>query len=259
MAVQRVVAEKWKAITGTPLIEAYGLTESSPAVCINPMSLTDYNGCIGLPLSSTEISIIDNDENHLEIGHEGELCVKGPQVMKGYWNNDEETNNTFTKDGWLKTGDMAKVEENGFVRIVGRKKDMILVSGFNVYPNEIEDIVVSHHGISEAAAIGVPDDKSGEAVKLIVVKHVDSITEDDVLEFCKKNFTGYKVPKQVEFVDELPKSNVGKVLHRKLRTQTETEKKSDFSGTFKENLSINTDQEIPTKSIDKSNINTSET
>jgi len=217
MAVQRAVAEKWKNVTKTPLIEAYGLTETSPAVCINPMNLKEYNGYIGLPIPSTEVVIKDENENNLEPGKEGELCVKGPQVMKGYWNKKEETEKVFTKDGFFKTGDIAYMTEDGFFKIVDRKKDMILVSGFNVYPNEVEDVIASHPKVLECAVIGIPDDKSGESVKAFIVKKDDSLTEDEIISFCRENLTAYKVPKHIEFRKELPKTNVGKILRRELR------------------------------------------
>ncbi|TVQ36533.1 MAG: long-chain-fatty-acid--CoA ligase [Wenzhouxiangella sp.] len=219
MAVQRAVAEKWKKVTGVPLIEAYGLTETSPAACINPMDLEDYNGAIGLPISSTSCQVIDADGNPQPMGETGELCVKGPQVMKGYWNRPEETAKVLDDDGWLKTGDMAKMDEKGFFYIVDRKKDMILVSGFNVYPNEIEDVVAAHPKVLEVGAIGAPDEKSGEVVKVVVVRKDPSLTVKEIREHCRKELTGYKVPKYVEFVDELPKTNVGKILRRELRDQ----------------------------------------
>ncbi len=219
MAVQRAVAEKWKSVTGVTLIEAYGLTETSPAACINPMDMEEYNGAIGLPISSTECKVIDPDGNAQPIGETGELCVKGPQVMQGYWNRPEETANVLDDEGWLRTGDMAKMDERGYFFIVDRKKDMILVSGFNVYPNEIEDIVANHPKVLEVGAIGAPDEKSGEVVKVVVVRKDDSLTVKEVREHCRKELTGYKVPKYVEFVEELPKTNVGKILRRELRDQ----------------------------------------
>ncbi|MFU8831961.1 MAG: AMP-binding protein [Wenzhouxiangella sp.] len=219
MAVQRAVAEKWKKVTGVPLIEAYGLTETSPAACINPMTLTDYNGAIGLPISSTECRVIDTEGNPLPAGETGELCIRGPQVMKGYWERPEETARVLDDQGWLKTGDMAKMDEHGYFYIVDRKKDMILVSGFNVYPNEIEGIVAEHPKVLEVGAIGTPDEKSGEAVKVVVVRKDDSLTVKELRDHCRKELTGYKVPKYVEFVDELPKTNVGKILRRELRDQ----------------------------------------
>ncbi|MET0582039.1 MAG: AMP-binding protein, partial [Pseudoxanthomonas sp.] len=218
MAVQRAVAEKWKKVTGVTLVEAYGLTESSPAACINPMDLKDYNGAIGLPISSTDVCLKDDDGAVLTVlGEVGELCIKGPQVMKGYWQRPEETANVIDADGWLHTGDMAKMDENGFFYIVDRKKDMILVSGFNVYPNEVEDVIASMEGVLEVAAIGVPDEKSGEAVKVFVVKKDPSLTADQIKAYCRENLTGYKQPKLVEFRTELPKTNVGKILRKELR------------------------------------------
>ncbi len=219
MAVQRAVADRWKQVTGVPLIEAYGLTETSPAACINPMDLQDYNGAIGLPISSTECLVIDTEGVPLPTGETGELCVKGPQVMRGYWNRPEETAKVLDADGWLRTGDMARMDEQGFFYIVDRKKDMILVSGFNVYPNEIEDVVAAHHKVLEVGAIGAPDEKSGEVVKVVVVRKDPSLTINELREHCRKELTGYKVPKYVQFVDELPKTNVGKILRRELRDQ----------------------------------------
>lgn len=217
MAVQKAVAQKWHEVTGTVLLEAYGLTETSPGVAINPINLPAYNGSIGLPISSTDIALRDEQGNDVALGEAGELCVKGPQVMQGYWQQPEATAEVFDADGWLKTGDVAVMDDNGFLRIVDRKKDMILVSGFNVYPNEIEDIVAQHAGVLEVGAIGVPDDRSGEAVKIVVVKKDPVLTEEQLVEHCKGLLTGYKVPKIVEFRSELPKSNVGKILRRELR------------------------------------------
>ena len=218
MAVQRAVAERWKKVTGVTLVEAYGLTETSPAACINPMDLADYNGSIGFPVPSTDACVKDEDGKVLaNLGEVGELCIKGPQVMKGYWNRPEETANTIDADGWLHTGDMAKMDEQGFFYIVDRKKDMILVSGFNVYPNEVEDVVAMMPGVLEVAAVGVPDEKSGEAVKLVIVKKDPSLTAEQVKAHARENLTGYKQPKYVEFRDELPKTNVGKILRRELR------------------------------------------
>ncbi|MBN8727451.1 MAG: long-chain-fatty-acid--CoA ligase [Xanthomonadales bacterium] len=219
MAVQRVVADRWKKATGCTLAEAYGLTETCPAVCINPLDLAEYNGSIGLPIPSTEVSIQDDAGTHLPIGEVGELCVRGPQVMKGYWNRQAETDKVLSADGWLRTGDIARMDEQGFCYIVDRKKDMILVSGFNVYPNEVEDVVSQMPGVLEVAAIGVPDEKSGEAVKLIIVKKDPALTEQDVLAYSKANLTGYKRPHHIEFRDSLPKSNVGKILRRELRDE----------------------------------------
>jgi long-chain acyl-CoA synthetase len=217
MAVQRAVAERWKKVTGSTLAEAYGLTETSPAVCINPLDLADYNGSIGLPVPSTEVNIQDDDGKHLAMGETGELCVRGPQVMKGYWNRPEETAKMIDADGWLHTGDIARMDEKGFFYIVDRKKDMILVSGFNVYPNEIEDVVAMMPGVLEVAAIGVPDEKSGEAVKLVIVKKDPALTEAAIRAHCREELTGYKQPRHIEFREFLPKSNVGKILRRELR------------------------------------------
>jgi long-chain acyl-CoA synthetase len=222
MAVQRAVAERWKKVTGVTLVEAYGLTETSPAACMNPLDLPAYNGAIGLPISSTECSVQDEDGKHLAQGEVGELCVRGPQVMKGYWQRPDETSKVLTADGWLHTGDMAKMDSNGFFYIVDRKKDMILVSGFNVYPNEIEDVIAQMPGVLEVAAVGVPDDKSGEAVKVVVVKKDPALTADDVKAHCRTNLTGYKQPRFVEFRTDLPKSNVGKILRRELRDSAKT-------------------------------------
>ncbi|MEJ2788111.1 MULTISPECIES: long-chain fatty acid--CoA ligase [unclassified Pseudoxanthomonas] len=217
MAVQRAVAEKWKKVTGVTLVEAYGLTETSPAACINPMNLHDYNGAIGLPVPSTDACLKDDDGNIMPVGEVGELCIKGPQVMKGYWQRPEETANVMDADGWLHTGDMAKMDENGFFYIVDRKKDMILVSGFNVYPNEVEDVIAGLEGVLEVAAIGVPDDKSGEAVKVFIVKKDPNLTAEQVKAYCRDNLTGYKQPRHIEFRTELPKTNVGKILRKELR------------------------------------------
>jgi long-chain acyl-CoA synthetase len=217
MAVQRAVAERWKEVTGVPLIEAYGLTETSPAACINPMDLPDYNGAIGLPIPSTECKVIDSEGKDVPNGEPGELCIRGPQVMKGYWQRPEETAKVLDDEGWLKTGDMACEDDKGFFYIVDRKKDMILVSGFNVYPNEIEDVVAAHPKVMEVGAIGVEDAKSGELVKVVVVRKDESLTVDELRAHCKEQLTGYKVPRYVEFVDELPKTNVGKILRRELR------------------------------------------
>ena len=219
MAVQEAVAIKWKQVTGHPLIEAYGLTETSPAATINPLDLPAYNGSIGLPISSTEVILRDDDGKIVPQGQPGEICVRGPQVMAGYWNRPDETEKVLDKDGWLATGDIGVMDERGFVRIVDRKKDMILVSGFNVYPNEIEAVVVMHPGVLECAAVGVPDAKSGEAVKLFVVKKDEALTTEDVLKHCREHLTGYKCPRDVEFRKDLPKTNVGKILRRELRDE----------------------------------------
>ena len=217
MAVQRAVAERWKKVTGVTLVEAYGLTETSPACCMNPLDLPEYNGAIGMPVSSTDCCVKDEDNRMLPQGEVGELCVKGPQVMLGYWQRPEETAQVIDADGWLHTGDMAKMDDKGFFYIVDRKKDMILVSGFNVYPNEVEDVIAQMPGVLEVAAVGVPDDKSGEAVKVVIVKKDPALTADDVKAHCRINLTGYKQPRFVEFRTELPKSNVGKILRRELR------------------------------------------
>ena len=217
MAVTHSVAEHWQDRTGHVLLEAYGLTETSPAACINPVTLTAYNGCIGLPISSTTVLILDENEKEVAHGEVGELCIKGPQVTQGYHNLPDETAHLFSKDGWLKTGDIATMDDRGYIKIVDRKKDMILVSGFNVYPNEVEDVVDGMDGLLEVAAVGVPDEKSGEVVKLFVVKSDPKITKQDVQVFCKQHLTGYKRPKYIEFIDELPKTNVGKILRRALR------------------------------------------
>jgi long-chain acyl-CoA synthetase len=219
MAVQRAVAERWKEITGVTLIEAYGLTETSPAATMNPVDMEEYNGSIGLPISSTEVVIRDDDGKDLKLGEAGELCIRGPQVMKGYWNRPEETAKVIMADGFLRTGDVAVMDDSGYIKIVDRKKDMILVSGFNVYPNEIEDVLALHPGVLESAAVGVPDPKTGEAVKIYVVKKDPELTEASLLEHCRANLTAYKVPRHIAFRNELPKTNVGKILRRQLRDE----------------------------------------
>ena len=219
MAVQKAVADRWEKVTGKPLIEAYGLTETSPAATINPLDLPEYNGAIGLPISSTDLVLRDDDGKEVALGDRGEICIKGPQVMAGYWKRPEETAKVIDRDGWLATGDIGVVDERGYVRIVDRKKDMILVSGFNVYPNEIEAVVAMHPGVLECAAVGVPDAKSGEAVKLFVVKKDPALTAEALLAHCREQLTGYKCPRDVEFRTELPKSNVGKILRRELRDE----------------------------------------
>ena len=216
-AVQRAVAERWQAITGVPLVEGYGLTECSPTVTINPLDLTAFSGNIGLPLPSTEVSIRGDDGRELPAGIAGELCVRGPQVMKGYWRRPAETAAVMTADGFLRTGDVAVMDENGFIRIVDRLKDMILVSGFNVYPNEIEEVVMMHPGVLEVAAVGRPAGAAGETVKLYVVKKSPALTDAMLVAHCRENLTGYKIPREIEFLDELPKSNVGKIPRRELR------------------------------------------
>ncbi len=206
-------------VTGHPLIEAYGLTETSPAATINPLDLQKYNGAIGLPISSTEVTLRDDAGNDVALGQPGEICIRGPQVMAGYWQHPEETAKVMTADGFFTTGDIGVMDERGFVRIVDRKKDMILVSGFNVYPNEIEGVVAMHPGVLECAAVGVPDAKSGEAVKLFVVKKDAAVTAEEILKHCREHLTGYKCPRDVEFRTELPKTNVGKILRRELRDE----------------------------------------
>jgi long-chain acyl-CoA synthetase len=218
MAVQRATAEKWLKTTGCPVSEGYGLSETSPIATINRADLTEFTGTIGLPISSTELSIRDDDGRELSMGEPGEICIRGPQVMAGYWNRPDETAKVLTPDGFFKSGDVGVMDERGYFRIVDRKKDMILVSGFNVYPNELEQVVNLHPGVLECAAIGVPDAKSGEAVKLFVVKKDSTLTEEDLAQYCQENFTAYKRPKYIEFRDELPKSNVGKILRRELRS-----------------------------------------
>jgi long-chain acyl-CoA synthetase len=216
MAVQPAVAKEWRERTGGPILQGYGLTETSPVAIVCPIG-TEFSGSIGLPITSTNVSIRDDDGKELGINEVGEICIKGPQVMEGYWRRPAETENVMLPGGWLRTGDIGRVDENGFVYIEDRKKDMILVSGFNVYPNEIENVVVEMDGILEAAAIGIPDEHSGEAVKIYAVRKNDSVTEQDVLDYCKQNLTNYKRPRSVEFRDELPKTNVGKILRRALR------------------------------------------
>lgn len=217
MALQSAVAEKWKTLTKSVIVEGYGLTETSPVACVNPLDGTDKVGTIGLPVSSTDIKLCDDDGKEVEIGQRGEIWIKGPQVMRGYWNNEDETSKILTEDGWIKTGDVGVMDDQGFTKIVDRKKDMILVSGFNVYPNEIEDVVAKHPKVLEVAAIGVPDAKSTEAVKIFVVARDSSLTSEELLAYCKTNLTAYKMPRSVEFRTELPKSNVGKILRRELR------------------------------------------
>ncbi|MDO9453545.1 MAG: AMP-binding protein [Stagnimonas sp.] len=216
-AVQQSVAEKWRTATGKALTEGYGLSETSPGVCFGPLDKPDWNGTIGLPLPGTFVSLRDDDENEVPVGEPGELCVKGPQVMQGYWKKPEDNAKSFTKDGLFKTGDVAIMSPTGYFKIVDRKKDMILVSGFNVYPNEIEDVVARHAGVLECACVGMPDTKTGEAVKVFVVKKDSSLTVEDLKEHCRALLTGYKVPKAFEFIEALPKSNVGKILRKELR------------------------------------------
>ena len=218
MAVQESVAKEWKDVTGLPLIEAYGLTETSPAATINPTNSTKFSGNIGLPISSTEACVKDDKGNKQIFNEPGELCIRGPQVMQGYWNRPGETAKVMDENGWLHTGDIAIINEEGYVKLVDRLKDLIIVSGFNVYPNEIENVVAAHPKVLELGAIGVPHEKSGEAVKIFVVKKDQSLTEEELKEYCYKEMTRYKCPKYIQFVDDLPKSNVGKVLRKDLRT-----------------------------------------
>ncbi|AJE18494.1 long-chain fatty acid--CoA ligase [Neisseria elongata subsp. glycolytica ATCC 29315] len=221
MATQKAVAEKWKNITGTPIVEAYGLTEASPGVCANPLNIPAYTGGIGLPIPSTEIELRDADGNEVAQGQPGELWVRGPQVMQGYWNRPEETAKVLDSRGFLATGDIAVMDEKGWFKLVDRKKDLIVVSGFNVYPNEVEDVAASHPKVLEAACIGVSSPKTGEALKLFIVKKDESLTAEELIAFCRTELTAYKVPKDIEFRDELPKSNVGKILRRELRKEAE--------------------------------------
>ncbi len=218
MAIQKPVADRWKEVTGVMLTEGFGMTEASPVVSVNPLNGTARIGTIGLPVPSTDLRICDENNQELPLGEPGEIQVKGPQVMKGYYNNEESTAQTITADGWLKTGDVGIMDDQGFIKIVDRIKDMILVSGFNVYPNEIEEVVVSHPKVLEAAAIGIPDEKSGEVVKVFVVKKDPSLSEQEIFDHCQANLTNYKRPRQVVFKDELPKTNVGKILRRALRS-----------------------------------------
>jgi long-chain acyl-CoA synthetase len=219
MAVQQATAMKWLKVTGCPVVEGYGLSETSPVATINRFDIEDFTGTIGLPIPSTQISIRNDDGDDVAMGQPGEICIRGPQVMAGYWNRPEETAMVMSSDGYFKSGDIGVMDANGYVKIVDRKKDMILVSGFNVYPTELEQVVGLLPGVLECAAIGVPDPKSGEAVKLFVVKKDASFDEDDLVNYCKENFTAYKRPKYIEFRDDLPKSNVGKILRRELRQQ----------------------------------------
>jgi len=219
MAMQQAVAQRWQAVTGVPIVEGYGLSETSPCATTNVLTVTSFSGTVGLPLPSTEVSIRDDAGNELPLGQPGEICIRGPQVMAGYWNRPDETARAMTADGFFKTGDIGLMDEAGLVRIVDRKKDMILVSGFNVYPNEIEDVVAKHPGVFEVVAVGVPDEQAGEVVKLFVVKRDPALTETDIFNFCKEQLTGYKRPKIIEFRTELSKTNVGKILRRALRDE----------------------------------------
>lgn len=220
MAVQRTVAEQWKKITGCPIAEGYGLSETAPTLTCNPATATEFNGSIGIPVPSTYISIRDDDGNEVPLGEPGEICAKGPQVMAGYWNRPDETAKVMTADGYFRTGDIGVMGPDGYIKIVDRKKDMILVSGFNVYPNEIEEVIASHPGVLECAVIGVPDERSGEAVKAFVVKKDPNVTAEDIIKFCHSQLTNYKVPRHIEFRTTLPKTNVGKILRRQLRDET---------------------------------------
>ena len=219
MAVQEAVARQWKEVTGTTIIQGYGLTETSPSAIVVPLQNEAFTGTIGLPIPSTEVRICDDDGDDVPLGDLGEICIRGPQVMEGYWQKPDETALVMLPDGWLRTGDIGRMDEGGFVYIEDRKKDMILVSGFNVYPNEIEGVVVEMDGVLEAAAIGIPNERSGETVKLYVVKSDESVTANDIVRYCRENLTGYKVPKEIEFRDDLPKTNVGKILRRELREE----------------------------------------
>jgi long-chain acyl-CoA synthetase len=217
MAIQRAVNDKWKELTGKNLIEGYGMTEASPVVSVNPIDGSGKMGSVGMPVPSTEVRIVDDAGNVLPIGQEGEIQVKGPQVMLGYYNKPEETANTI-RNGWLCTGDIGMLDEDGYLRIVDRKKDMIIVSGFKVFPNEVEDVVQANPKVKECAAVGIPNEKSGEVVKLFIVKKDKSLSKNEILEYCRENLTGYKIPKEVEFRDSLPKTNVGKILRRELKS-----------------------------------------
>nr|WP_230961561.1 long-chain-fatty-acid--CoA ligase [Burkholderia stagnalis] len=219
MAVQEVVSQRWMKATGCPILEGYGLSETSPTVTLNPATLAAFNGTIGLPVPSTEIALLGENDVPVPQGQSGEIAIRGPQVMAGYWNRPDETEKVMTPDGFFKSGDIGVMDERGYVRIVDRKKDMILVSGFNVYPNEIESVVAAHPGVVECACVGVPDPNSGEAVKLFVVRRDPALTADELMAYCKQEFTGYKKPKYIEFRDNLPKSNIGKILRRELRDQ----------------------------------------
>jgi long-chain acyl-CoA synthetase len=219
MAVQKAVAENWLKKTGCSIAEGYGLSETSPTLTCNPADIDQFNGSIGVPVPSTWISIRDDDGNEVPLGEAGEICAKGPQIMSGYWNRPDETAKVMTADGFFRTGDIGIMSPDGFTKIVDRKKDMVLVSGFNVYPNEVEDVIASHPGVLECAVIGVPDPKTTEAVKAFVVKKDPNVTAEDIIKFCGTQLTNYKVPKQIEFRTALPKTNVGKILRRELRDE----------------------------------------
>ena len=216
MPVQQVVAERWVKLTGQYLLEGYGLTECAPLVSVNPHDIDYHSGSIGLPVPSTEAKLVDDDDNEVPPGQPGELCVKGPQVMLGYWQRPDATDEII-KDGWLHTGDIAVMDDEGFLRIVDRKKDMILVSGFNVYPNEVENVIASMPGVLEVGVVGVPSAKSGETVKAVIVRKDPALTADDVKKYCRTQLTGYKMPREIIFVDSLPKTAVGKILRRELK------------------------------------------
>jgi long-chain acyl-CoA synthetase len=217
MAVQSATAKRWLELTGCPIVEGYGLSETSPSATCNPVDSTAYSGNIGLPMPATEIAILDDEGQQLPLGATGEIAIRGPQVMAGYWQRPDETAKVMTADGWFRSGDVGVMDERGYVKIVDRKKDMILVSGFNVYPNEVEDVITQMDGVLECAAVGVPDAKAGEVVKVFVVKKDPAVTEADIRAFCEANLTGYKRPKLVEFRQDLPKTPVGKILRRELR------------------------------------------
>jgi long-chain acyl-CoA synthetase len=219
MATQAAVAKKWKSVTGRPLVEGYGLSETSPVACVNRFDIDEFTGAIGYPVSSTDISIRNAAGEEVPIGESGEICIKGPQVMKGYWNAEEETKKAFTPDGYFCSGDVGYVGEDGMVRIVDRIKDMILVSGFNVYPNEVEGVLSSHPQVMEAAVVGVPDEHSGEAVRAFIVAREGGVSEEELRAWCREKLTGYKIPRQIVFRDSLPKTNVGKILRRELRDE----------------------------------------
>jgi long-chain acyl-CoA synthetase len=220
MAVQSATARLWLEKTGCPIVEGYGLSETSPSATCNPVDSTAYSGNIGLPMPNTELTLLDDDGNEVPVGTPGEIAIRGPQVMAGYWQRPDETAKVMTADGFFRTGDIGVVDEHGYFKIVDRKKDMILVSGFNVYPNEVEDVVTQMDGVLECAAVGVPDAKAGEAVKLVIVRSDPAVTEADVRKYCEAQLTGYKRPKIVEFRTELPKTPVGKILRRELRDKT---------------------------------------
>ena len=223
MAVQDSVAERWESVTGKPLVEGYGLSETSPVLCVNPLDGNHRRGYIGIPVPSTEVAIFDDEGNQLPQGETGEICARGPQVMRGYWEKDNS--DVFYPGGWFKTGDIGLMDERGYFKIVDRKKDMIKVSGFNVFPNEIENVIASNPKVMEVAAIGIPNERSGEAIKVYVVKKDQSLTEEELIDFCHQSLTNYKIPRFVEFISEVPKSNVGKILRRELREKHEADTK----------------------------------